>query len=94
MTPAEEYLLLETYILLERAQGTIRAEAEAGIVDRMEVLWLLMSDDETAAADARALGIIAARKARSQKRGRTKALLDLGLAQSQSAPPRITGWAA
>lgn len=94
MNAEHEYLLLEKYILAARAEGSLRAEVEVGIVDRMESLWLSMSDEETAEADARALRILKARAAAQSAHRRPDELRDLELDQSRNARPRSTGMAA
>ena len=63
MSAAKEYLLLERLLLTARSEGSLRPEAETGLVDRMELLWLSMTDNETAEADARALRFIEACRA-------------------------------
>ena len=38
MSAAKEYLLLERLLLTARSEGSLRPEAETGLVDRMELL--------------------------------------------------------
>lgn len=94
MNAANEYHLLEKLILAARAQGSLQPEAEVGIVDRMEFLWLSMSDEETAEADARALRILQARAAAHSAHRHPDELRDLELDQSRNARPRSNGMAA
>lgn len=96
MTPAAEYELLESYVLSARSRGSLTADAEAGIIDRMQDLWLMMSEEDTAKAEVRAARINAARDARQAPPMDLLPddIVDLDLDESEDTEPRVYGKAA